>query len=318
MIILKLGLETYGSKNTIKDLLGVSSTTWAGWYLIGYALLRWRGFPGITNVAEMMRRFVPVALFVGLGLSLFEYLTPDNLIYSLTRVNPEMLVIAAHLGACMFCLCQPKSWWLDRLPQLLWLAPLWLMLIYFWTFMLPLDLTVVFTIEDGPVESIQNLILATGALIAWASSLSQRGKARIGWRVLSLAFVFVLMEEISWGQRIFQIETPESLKEINVQDETTLHNIGIFNELQRVGYLSLAAIGIASAAFPKLLPAPYRSTPLVAWYMSAPLVFYAYTFWFAHPVHAEVIEIWFYGGLAVWTLIRSPLGSEILLTDSRS
>ena len=39
-------------------------------------------------------------------------------------------------------------------------------------------------------------------------------------------FCFVVgMEEISWGQRIFGIETPEPYKEINFQGETTVHNL---------------------------------------------------------------------------------------------
>lgn len=42
---------------------------------------------------------------------------------------------------------------------------------------------------------------------------------------LAAAFFFAAGEEISWGQRIFNIETPETLSEINVQDEITIHNI---------------------------------------------------------------------------------------------
>ena len=39
-------------------------------------------------------------------------------------------------------------------------------------------------------------------------------------------FCFIIgMEEISWGQRILGIETPESFKEINYQQETTVHNL---------------------------------------------------------------------------------------------
>jgi len=38
-------------------------------------------------------------------------------------------------------------------------------------------------------------------------------------------------EEISWGQRIFNFETPEGLKKINVQKEFTIHNIVYFNSV---------------------------------------------------------------------------------------
>ncbi len=32
-------------------------------------------------------------------------------------------------------------------------------------------------------------------------------------------------EEISWGQRIFGFDTPESIKELNYQEEFTIHNL---------------------------------------------------------------------------------------------
>ena len=44
--------------------------------------------------------------------------------------------------------------------------------------------------------------------------------------VLIIFFIICAGEEISWGQRIFKFPTPEFLKVINVQNETTLHNIG--------------------------------------------------------------------------------------------
>lgn len=45
---------------------------------------------------------------------------------------------------------------------------------------------------------------------------------------LFFLFFFGGGEEISWGQRIFNIQTPESLSKINTQDETNVHNIGLF------------------------------------------------------------------------------------------
>jgi hypothetical protein len=44
---------------------------------------------------------------------------------------------------------------------------------------------------------------------------------------LAVLFLFGGGEEICWGQRIFNIETPASLQEINEQDEITVHNIEI-------------------------------------------------------------------------------------------
>ena len=53
---------------------------------------------------------------------------------------------------------------------------------------------------------------------------------------LSLTMFFGSGEEISWGQRIFDFATPETIKKINVQQEFTLHNINIFNHTDLKGH----------------------------------------------------------------------------------
>ncbi|MFK7910217.1 MAG: hypothetical protein AB8F34_06395 [Akkermansiaceae bacterium] len=47
--------------------------------------------------------------------------------------------------------------------------------------------------------------------------------------ILAALFFFVTGEEISWGQRIFGWATPDWMAENNVQEETTIHNLEIFN-----------------------------------------------------------------------------------------
>lgn len=44
----------------------------------------------------------------------------------------------------------------------------------------------------------------------------------------ALLFFFGAGEEISWGQRIFNVATPEALEAINAQGELNVHNINIF------------------------------------------------------------------------------------------
>jgi hypothetical protein len=52
---------------------------------------------------------------------------------------------------------------------------------------------------------------------------------RIFFLLLGLLFFVLLGEEISWGQRIFGFETPESIEARNVQDEFNIHNLEIFH-----------------------------------------------------------------------------------------
>jgi hypothetical protein len=43
--------------------------------------------------------------------------------------------------------------------------------------------------------------------------------------LFSLFLILIAMEEIAWGQWFFYFETPDSWNKINIQGETTLHNI---------------------------------------------------------------------------------------------
>lgn len=80
------------------------------------------------------------------------------------------------------------------------------------------------------------------AFTAWLFGLSSIGFVIIAWRsrflkttkgaprylfVLAWALLMFLFmgEEISWGQRIFGIATPEWLSRINMQDEFSVHNL---------------------------------------------------------------------------------------------
>jgi hypothetical protein len=52
-----------------------------------------------------------------------------------------------------------------------------------------------------------------------------RTKRNLVFFILGTFCFIACGEEISWGQRIFEIQTPDFLKKINRQDETNLHNI---------------------------------------------------------------------------------------------
>lgn len=48
--------------------------------------------------------------------------------------------------------------------------------------------------------------------------------------VLAVAFVFAAGEELSWGQHLLGFGSPEFVKDLNAQDEVTLHNLTVFQE----------------------------------------------------------------------------------------
>lgn len=81
--------------------------------------------------------------------------------------------------------------------------------------------------EDGVVESLSVVFLALAAGLALLSSVKFEDDKRHRFALVFLAVLFIVMagEEISWGQRILGLETPEAIKNINVQGETNFHNM---------------------------------------------------------------------------------------------
>ncbi len=81
--------------------------------------------------------------------------------------------------------------------------------------------------EDGLVESLQAILLILASVMSARVVFGLRGMPPRTVMHVLLAVLFFLMfgEEISWGQRILGLETPDALKGMNVQNEINLHNM---------------------------------------------------------------------------------------------
>lgn len=82
------------------------------------------------------------------------------------------------------------------------------------------------TLEDHLFENLQFLSLLLLAVVAWGLASVLRKPKVIPWlaKLGALFFLFVAMEEISWGQRIFNFSW-SSLQNLNQQGEVNLHNL---------------------------------------------------------------------------------------------
>jgi hypothetical protein len=88
-----------------------------------------------------------------------------------------------------------------------------------------------YVVEDGVLEYFTALMLFTVAVICFTRILRDR-HAHTKAFVLTNAFIVLLMvfgagEEVSWGQRIFNVESSEFFLENNRQFETNLHNMSV-------------------------------------------------------------------------------------------
>ena len=109
--------------------------------------------------------------------------------------------------------------------------------------------------EDGPLEWTQvTLFLLASVLLAVAAwQLARRGDL-VGCTLIAvgaLGIFGIAGEEISWGQRVFDWQTPSELAAVNHQHETNIHNITAF-PVQRIGNYVQLVLGAAGSALPWL------------------------------------------------------------------
>lgn len=103
-------------------------------------------------------------------------------------------------------------------------------------------------VEDGPIENLQAAMwfCAAAASLVAARRLLRAPQRRLAHLMMlfAVAAFFVGAEEISWGQRLCGWRTPAPLADINLQHETTLHNI---RGGQRLVHISMIIVGLFGA-----------------------------------------------------------------------
>lgn len=91
------------------------------------------------------------------------------------------------------------------------------------------DAFVYYAREDGPVEYLTTIFLFLCSMVCLfrAFSVSKPGSRIkiLPWALLAFLFFFAAGDEISWGQRIFGIESGDFFLQNNKQQETNLHNL---------------------------------------------------------------------------------------------
>jgi hypothetical protein len=88
-------------------------------------------------------------------------------------------------------------------------------------------------------------VLAYGAVVVVSARVAHggRGFVRVAYTLLALAAVLAIGEELSWGQRLFHLTTPETVAAANRQEELNLHNLAATESATRLVLLAAALYG---------------------------------------------------------------------------
>lgn len=143
-----------------------------------------------------------------------------------------------------------------------------------------------YAVEDGFIEwgTVLPLLFVAGVsigrIVRWA------GKVKItvllGLAVLTLVCIFASGEEISWGQRILNIESSEFFRQHNAQQETNLHNM-VVGETKINKLIFSQLLVIVMALYLIALPWLYRKQQWVqnlvnAWAVPVPRLYHIAAF----------------------------------------
>ena len=112
---------------------------------------------------------------------------------------------------------------------LIFLFPIVMFLIFLVIKKVSLDTYILLVQEDAVVEYVQAFFYFLASIFSFLISIKflKNKLTLLGvlYGILTVGLLFVSLEEISWGQRIFNIENPDYFKQHNVQDEISFHNL---------------------------------------------------------------------------------------------
>jgi len=104
--------------------------------------------------------------------------------------------------------------------------------------------------EDSILEYLQFVLYCLSGVASLKIFLSLKNDKNerlysLLFLLFSIMLFFISGEEISWGQRILGIKTPEKMMELNIQRETNIHNLFGY-DVNQMAYILIGLYGIFS------------------------------------------------------------------------
>lgn len=109
------------------------------------------------------------------------------------------------------------------------------------------EIVIYITQEDGLYEWIGAFsLLASSIIFLLLFVNNKKSKVSLYYLIFTLMFLFGFLEEINWGQRIFNIQVPETLKEVGGH-QLSIHNIPLADHYKNgdrrlLGFVRLISI----------------------------------------------------------------------------
>jgi len=209
----------------------------------------------------------------------------------------------------------PKN--IHRMKIILFIVPIVFFLIFL---CIKLTLPDVYTAsiqEDAVLENAQTVLYLISSIGAFLLSIKflRNTMTLVGilYCILGVGLLFVSIEEISWGQRLFHIVTPAYFIKHNFQNEISIHNLVTVQGILHRLYITVGAYGAFAWALtllilPKVKAHWYHTVNYVVpdWFLSS---YFFFTF-FIYTL-LEYVSPPYPGSFLVW---RDQEPMELLLS----
>jgi len=173
-------------------------------------------------------------------------------------------------------------------------------------------------LEDHIIENFQFIVLFIGSFVSLFFALKFKVKNKYLHYFFLIAFFCLFLvsgDEISWGQRIFNFKTIDTIKSYNLQNENTIHNLDFIDEFVRIGYILLSLFGVFSKSIGKLVSKNkslinYLPDNIFLGYFIFPAVYNVLEyFYFNNSIKdwAEPMELFPYCGLVFFIIYQGYL-----------
>ena len=218
-------------------------------FILIYSLFK---TPQFHKLIKKLNNFIlPISLIFYIIFKLIEINTYDNFVFTHTHIYFQVLLFLFFFCFTnLYVIQTPK----DLFKKSIYLLSPILFLLFILIEKYQSQLFINIVQEDGVAEYLQFLAYAISGILIYKCAIKSKKIFKIIFITLSISLFFVAGEEISWGQRLMGIETPESIKEINYQDELTIHNINfIQSKLLHPAYILVGFLGTFSFLFFKYL-----------------------------------------------------------------
>lgn len=184
----------------------------------------------------------PLTTSLFLLLAVTNGFTYQNFVFNTFALNLEIFKYLFYVSGYVLLSNIKADWLISFKQRLLYFGGILFLMVMSLFSAFYLDFYKALLQEDGLFENMQVGLYLVSSFIGLAicSRLIKAGRRSIAgfFLLLSILLFFIAGEEISWGQRIFNINTPAELAKVNLQGEITVHNIRPFQV--QIDYIYMA------------------------------------------------------------------------------